>query len=151
MDLLKFLMGEHSVNETVYLALITMIGTTIASTVASILAYLKSQEGLVKSGENRTAIQQIHVMVNDRLTQLLKTSIELAHAQGVVAGGVAEVVRSDGVQALRRTDEAEVRRSYEAVAAKGTPSGPVCDNTAALDQNTAAVDANTREARENQG
>ncbi len=91
--------------------MITMVGTSIASTVASVLAYLKARdglakgvEGLAKGRENEAAIQQVHVVINSRLSELLSTAKELARAEGVVSGTASEAAR--GAAEARRVIEA---------------------------------------------
>ncbi len=59
-------------SETAQLALIAMLGTVA---IPSIMAYLKSRQ-------NSVAIQELHVIVNDRLTQLIRSEISGALLQG---------------------------------------------------------------------
>ena len=63
-----------------------MLGTQVCIFLASII-------GLVHTLRNKTAIQEIHLLINSRLTefkdtaqQLLSTSITAAHAAGVKQG-----------------------------------------------------------------
>ncbi len=75
-------------------AVIAMAGTVVVpacvSCVMSILAYLKSKQ-------NNSEIRQLHVIVNNRLTELLKVSIEKALAEGFIQGGKTEQSRGQQI------------------------------------------------------
>ncbi len=119
-------------NDTVWIALFTMIGTSIASTVAAVLAYLKSRDSLAASANNGVAIKDLHVIVNDRLTKLLETTAAKEHAEGHAEGVAAELQRGTG-EAARL-----------AVALQTPPPGgsaALAANTAATIENTRAIDA----------
>ncbi len=117
------------------MAIVAMIGSTIASTVAAVLAYLKSKEAVVKGDQNHDAIKDLHVIVNDRLTQLLATNKALSRAEGREEGVAAELQRGSG-------EAARLAVALQTPPPVGTTSA-LADNTRATEANTAAVAAET--------
>ncbi len=131
-------------NDATWVAVVTLICGMFVNIATSILAYLKAKdglakgvEGLAKGRENEVAIQQIHIVVNSRLSELLATAKELAHAEGVASGTASEAER--GAAEARRVIEAalvaipdDLERVKAALA-----------NTKALEANTMATDHNT--------
>ncbi len=92
-------------SDPVAFALIAMIGTSVASTVAAGLAYLKSRD-------NSIAIKDLHVIVNDRLTQLLKATGDMERAAGFAEGSTAQSDRGD-VIAQKVLDAAALKYSQD--------------------------------------
>ncbi len=82
-----------SLTENAQLALIGMLATTIIPALVSCwlsyLAYLKSKQAVVASVKNAGAINDLHVIVNDRLTQLLASTNKASRAEGVIEGMAA--------------------------------------------------------------
>ncbi len=77
-------------SETAQLALIAMIATVLVpQIVSSWMAYLKSREAVEASKKNAGAIQDLHIIVNNRLTQLLEATAAAKHAEGVIEGTAA--------------------------------------------------------------
>lgn len=52
-------------------------------TFALVISALASVGALVLSFMNRNSIMQVHLLINSRLDQLLKSTADLAHASGV--------------------------------------------------------------------
>ncbi len=82
-------------------AVATLICGMFINIATSVLAYLKAKdglargnEGLAKGNENAIAIKDLHVIVNDRLTQLLKTATAQARAEGEIAGAASQRIQS---------------------------------------------------------
>lgn len=129
--------------ESVWLALIALAGTSLASTVSSVLAYLKSRD-------NQKQIHQLSLNVDGRLSQLLATTEARAHAEGVIQGGVDD--RGPGQEramAIIATARREALRTLETarlLAQDHLNSAHLerVENTLAVDANTQAVDANTQ-------
>ena len=113
--------------EAAQLALIGMFATVLIPTMAaawmSYLAYLKSSK-------NSSAIADLHIIVNDRLTQLLAATAAAQRAEGVIEGA-----KSAGTAAASRSGDQD--RSVAGIAT----------NTAAIVANTAATDRNTEGGR----
>ncbi len=83
-------------------AVATLICGMFINIATSVLAYLKAKdglargnEGLAKGNENALAIKDLHVIVNDRLTQLLKAATAQARAEGEIAGAASQQRQSD--------------------------------------------------------
>ena len=113
--------------EAAQLALIGMLATVLIPTMAG--AWL-SWMSYLKSRQNATAISELHIIVNDRLTQLLAATAAAQRAEGVIEGA-----RSAGTAAASRSGDQD--RSVA-----GTDA-----NTAAIVANTAATDRNTEGGR----
>jgi hypothetical protein len=120
---------------TIGLALIAMLGASITSTVAGVLAYLKSRDAVLASQVNTRGIEGVHVLINSQLAQwkaelLAHTdaAIAAAFAKGVAHGEASERERTAVLLAGVRADKA---------------ASDVQINSIAVDANTKAVDANT--------
>ncbi len=66
--------------------------TALLSMIPSFLALLASIFAYLKSKANAAAIQEVHIIVNKRLTELLEVSIQKAHAEGMLAANEARSV-----------------------------------------------------------
>ncbi len=121
--------------------LIATAAATLINIAGQLFTWLKARDAantakaaVAASSENKVAIQEVHLTLNSRLSQLLAAKDDAAvakesaaHAAGVIAGGVAEAAR--------------------AVAAAAPTSVGQAANTAALAANTTAMDASTAESQ----
>ncbi len=68
---------------------------TLITIAGLVLTYLKSQQAVTQSEINTRKADGLHAVFNSRLTELVESKQREAHAQGVIAGGLAEIERSD--------------------------------------------------------
>jgi hypothetical protein len=123
--------------ESAQLALIAMFATVIVpSAVASWMAYLKSKQ-------NATAINDLHVIVNDRLTQLLAITAAAKHAEGVIEGTAATQAATAAAAITAREVIAAREVTARAVIDSTARAGITATNTAAIVANTEATNRNT--------
>lgn len=58
---------------------VAVIGTIITAAIPGVLAWLKSRQ-------TEKSIGELHILINSRLTELLKASAAAAHAEGNIQG-----------------------------------------------------------------
>ncbi len=68
---------------------------TLITIVGLVLTYLKSQQAVDQSLVNTKKADGLHAVFNSRLTELVESKQREAHAQGVIAGGLAQVAMDD--------------------------------------------------------
>lgn len=116
--------------QTVLLALIISIGPTIAA-IAALLAALKNRNQI---DEVRNQIGEVHLMINSRLDQLLKSTGTASFAEGREAGRLGQV-QSSAVSEARQKKAARATTAttlsarpasltLDIVPAEGPVSGP---------------------------
>ncbi len=68
---------------------------TLITIVGLVLTYLKSQQAVTQSEINTKKADGLHAVFNSRLTELVESKQREAHAQGVIAGGLAQIAMDD--------------------------------------------------------
>ncbi len=79
---------------------------TLITIVGLVLTYMKSQQAVDQSLVNTKKADGLHAVFNSRLTELVESKQREAHAQGVIAGGLAQIAREDHVTAEQFSDAA---------------------------------------------
>ncbi len=79
---------------------------TLITIVGLVLTYLKSQQAVDQSKLNTEKADGLHAVFNSRLTELVESKQREAHAQGVIAGGLAQVARDDHFTAEQFSESA---------------------------------------------
>ncbi len=74
---------------------VLQVSTAFITVVGMILTYLKSQQAVTQSEINTKKADGLHAVFNSRLTELVESKQREAHAQGVIAGGLAQIAMDD--------------------------------------------------------
>ncbi len=74
---------------------VLQVSTALITVVGMILTYMKSQQAVTQSEINTKKADGLHAVFNSRLTELVESKQREAHAQGVIAGGLAQIAMDD--------------------------------------------------------
>ncbi len=74
---------------------VLQVCATLITVVGMALTYMKSQQAVDQSKVNTEKADGLHAVFNSRLTELVEAKQREAHAQGVIAGGLAQIALDD--------------------------------------------------------